>query len=312
VTIASRHPFTESAQPKSFSPQFNQAIAPARHTRPSDLFSLDQLDVSWDQSAATLWTFMNPKGRPSFTPGLLADFATWQAEIEEACRSGDLNIRYAVLGSRFPGVFSLGGDLDLFADRIREGDRAALVRYGRSCVRILYRNMMGLELPLVTIGLIQGDALGGGFEALLSFNVVVAERGTSFGLPETLFGLFPGMGAHCFLARRLGAAQAERLILSGKTYSAEEMYELGIVHALAKPGEGRRVVEDYIAKNARRHSGHCAIYQASRAVNPVTLSELESIVDIWADAALRLTATDLKLMRRLVGAQNHLIGSGHV
>lgn len=306
MKIASQKATIHSTQPRSFSPQ---ATASARRTRPSALFSLDQLDVSWDQSTGTLWTYMDPKGRPNFNPELLAEIATWQAEVEEACLSGDISIRYAVLGSRFPGVFSLGGDLDLFADRIRAGDRAALIRYGRNCVRILYRYMVGLDLPLITIGLIQGDAFGGGFEALLSFNVVVAERGTTFGLPETLFGLFPGMGAHCLLSRRLGSAQAERLILSGKTYTAEEMYDLGLVHALAEPGQGRLVVENYIGQNARRHGGHCATYRASRAVDPVTLSELEMVVEMWADAALQLSSTDLKLMRRLVRAQDRLLGS---
>ncbi|MEG8014988.1 crotonase/enoyl-CoA hydratase family protein [Sphingomonas sp. 22R3R2A-7] len=174
---------------------------------------------------------------------------------------------------------------------------------------ILHRNMRGLDLPIITIGLVEGDALGGGFEALLSFNVVVAERGTNFGLPETAFGLFPGMGAHCFLSRRLGSARAEQMILSGRSYSAEELYDLGLVHALADPGEGRRVVEDYIRQNRRRHSGHCAIYEASRAVNPLTLDELEAVVDLWADAALRLRDVDLKLMRRLVAAQTRLLAA---
>ena len=270
-------------------------------------FALDQLDVSFDTATDTLWTYMRPTARPSFNPGLLTDFAQWQTAIHDACTTQALPIRYLVLGSRFPGVFSLGGDLDLFAQHIRAGHRSALVDYGRACVRILHRNMRGLDLPIVTIGLVEGDALGGGFEALLSFNMVVAERGASFGLPETMFGLFPGMGAHCFLSRRLGAARAEQMILSGRTYSAEEMYELGIVHALAEPGQGRRVVADYIRQNRRRHSGHCAIYEASRAVNPLTLDELEAVVDLWADAALRLSEHDLKLMRRLVAAQTRLL-----
>ena len=45
-----------------------------------------------------------------------------------------------------------------------------------------------LGLPMVTIGLAQGDALGGGFESLLSFNVIIAERGTGW-FPENIFGL---------------------------------------------------------------------------------------------------------------------------
>lgn len=272
------------------------------------LFALEQLDTQFDPALDTLWTYMRPPLRPSFNPAMLRDFAQWQDDIDIAVGSGAMPIRYLVLGSRFPGVFSLGGDLDLFADLIRAGDRAALARYGHACVRILHRNMLGVGHPIVTVALVEGDALGGGFEALLSFNVVVAERGATFGLPETLFGLFPGMGAHCFLSRRLGAARAEQMILSGRTHSAEELYDLGLVHALAAPGEGRRVVEEYIRANRRRHAGHCAIYEASRAVNPLPLAELEAVVDLWADAALRLGEGDLRLMRRLVAAQTRLHG----
>lgn len=66
------------------------------------------------------------------------------------------------------------------------------------------------------------------------------------------------------------------------------------------------MVADYIRQNDRRHSAHCAIYEASRAVNPLPLDELEAVVDLWADAALRLTDGDLKRMERLVAAQTRL------
>ena len=270
-------------------------------------FEFVDLETRFDPELETLWTYMRQTTRPSFNPRLLAEFDQWQTDIAAARSSSAMPIRYLVLGSRFPAVFSLGGDLDLFAAHIRNQDRDALVRYGRACVQILHRNMRSLDQPIITIGLVEGDALGGGFEALLSFNVVIAERGTHFGLPETNFGLFPGMGAHCFLSRRLGTARAEQMILSGRSYTAEELYDLGIVHALADPGEGRAEVERYIRQNRRRHSGHCAIYAASRSVNPLALGELEIVVDLWADAALRLSEADLKLMRRLVGAQTRLL-----
>ncbi|MFE8585019.1 crotonase/enoyl-CoA hydratase family protein [Sphingomonas sp. NCPPB 2930] len=272
----------------------------------SAMLRFEQLDTDYDPDTQTLWTDMRARTRPSFNPELLQDFVRWQDDITQLVDTGAMPIRYLVLGSRFPGVFSLGGDLHLFAHAIRTRDHAALVRYGHRCVQILYRNMRGLDRPIVTIALAEGDALGGGFEALLSFHVVIAERGASFGLPETMFGLFPGMGAHCFLSRRLGAARAEQMILSGRTYSAEELYEMGLVHGLAAPGEGRRMVADYIRQNQRRHSAHCAIYEASRAVNPLPLEELEAVVDLWADAALRLTEGDLKRMERLVAAQTRL------
>jgi len=272
----------------------------------SRLLDLGQLDVRWDAADQALWTWMTPVDRPNFNPAMLRDFQRWQAGISETFSASDAAIKYLVLGSRFPGIYNLGGDLDLFAGFIARGDRAGLVRYGRDCVSILHRNMRALDLPLVTIALVQGDALGGGFEAVLSFNVIVAERGARFGLPEIAFGLFPGMGAHCLLTRKLGAARAEQMMLSNRLYSAEEMYELGLVHVLADPGQGEEAVRAYMAKNGRKQSGHHGIYQASSLVSPITVEELEAVVEVWADAALALTASDLKLMKRLVDAQSRL------
>lgn len=274
--------------------------------RPTRLFDRGQLDVRWDKKAETLWTFMTPIDRPNFNLSMLSDFHIWQSEIERMFAGRGDCPRYLVLGSRFPGIFNLGGDIEYFAECIRACDREKLVAYGRSCVQLLHRNMNTLNLPMVTVALVQGDALGGGFEALLSFNVIVAERGSRFGMPETAFGLFPGMGAHCFLSRRLGMAKAERLILGGETLSAEEMYDLGIVHVLAEPGEGEAAVAAYIEKNRRRQPGHVGLYAASRLVSPIPLAELEAVVEIWADAALNLKDSHLKLMQRLAAAQTRL------
>src|SRR4051794_30307308 len=272
----------------------------------SRLFDLGQLDVRWEAAIGTLWTFMTPVDRPNFNRPMLRDFQRWQAEIGREFADPQEGLKYLVLGSRFPGVFNLGGDLELFAGFIAAGDREGLIRYGRNCVSILHNNMRRLELPIVTIALVQGDALGGGFEAVLSFNVIVAEKGVRFGLPEIAFGLFPGMGAHCLLSRKVGLAKAEEMMLSNRLYSAEEMHEMGLVHVLAEPGRGEEAVRDYIARSGRRQSGHCGIYHASNLVNPISLEELEQVVEVWADSALCLTEGDLKLMKRLVEAQARL------
>ena len=50
------------------------------------------------------------------------------------------------------------------------------------------------DLPFTTISLVQGDALGGGFEAALAGDVVIAEKSAQFGFPEVMFNLFPGNG----------------------------------------------------------------------------------------------------------------------
>lgn len=273
------------------------------------LFELEQLEVTWDQQTSALWTFMRPRGRPSYNSDLLEDFHAWQRGIVANFEDYPNDLKYLLLGSRTSGIFNLGGDLDLFTAKIRERDRQSLVAYGESCVRILHRNINTLGLPMVTIGLAQGDALGGGFESLLSFNVIIAERGAKFGFPETIFGLFPGMGAYSLVARRSGAAFAEKMMLSGKSYSADEMKDAGLVHMVVEPGQGIEAARDYMLRNKRRHIGLRSIFRTGHEVNPVTLSELDRIVQIWADACLQLSERELKVMQRLVSAQDRLQGS---
>lgn len=270
------------------------------------LFCLDQLEVSFDDKNGVLWSFMRPRGRPSYSLALLDDIHTMQNGIVARFADRPNELQYLVAGARSPGVFSLGGDLDLFATCIRNQDRQALIDYGKSCVRVLHRFHTALDLPIVTIGLAQGDALGGGLESLLSFNVVIAERTAKFGFPETLFGLFPGMGAYSIVSRRTNAAFAEEMMLSGRTYSADEMKAAGLVHMVVEPGQGIEAAKDYIARSQNRHAGIRAVYEVGRRINPMPLDELDDVVRIWADCALKLSDRDLKLMQRLVAAQNRL------
>lgn len=282
------------------------AQARARLAIPAALFTLDQIDVMYSENEQALWSYMRPSGRPSFTPAMLDDFDRWQDLIASTFGPGQVPLRYLVLGSRAPGVFCFGGDLELFSALIRSGSRDGLAAYGYRCVEILHRNMTALDLPLLTVGLVQGQALGGGFEALLSFDYIIAERGSTFGLPEVMFGLFPGMGAHAILSRRLGQAAADRIIMGNEVYSAEAMFDLGIVAELAEPGQGEDAVRAFIARSDRRHAGLVGARRASRRANAVTLAELREIVDHWADAALELRDQDLKMMQRLAGAQARL------
>ena len=271
-----------------------------------ELFELAELECGYEADTATLWTFMRPAGRPSFTPPMLRDFDAWQRLIGDNFGDDRTPLRYLVLGSRAPGVFCFGGDLALFQNLIRAGDRRGLEHYGFRCVEILHRNMHSLDLPMLTIGLVEGAALGGGFEALLSFDFIIAERGATFGLPEILFGLFPGMGAHAILSRKLGTAMADRLILSNETYSAEQMYELGIVHQLAEPGEGMKACREFIKRSERRHPGLVSARRAMKQVSPIDLRELKEVVELWASAAMQLSEQDLKVMSRLTRAQERV------
>lgn len=264
------------------------------------------LETCLDEAGQTLWCLMRPVERPSFTPALLDDIASLQRSIGRSFAAADPArppFRYFVLGSATPGIYSLGGDLGYFVEKIRQRDRAGMQRYAHLAVEAVHRNHVAFTQPVVTIGLVQGDALGGGFECALSLDVIVAERSSKLGLPEIIFNLFPGMGAYSFLSRRLDAVRAEQIIKSGKIYTAQELREIGLVDIVAEDGQGEAAVRDYTERHVRKHNAHHAIYRARRRVNPVTLDELRDVVDIWVDAAMTLEEPDLRKMERLRNAQ---------
>lgn len=272
-----------------------------------------ELDVSIDLQARTLWCFMQPQEIPSFTHTMLRELMSLRASVQRLFAhpgaTDNPPIQYFVGGSRMPGIYNLGGDLGFFAACIRDGDRDALRLYAYDCIDVGYHLSVGLDVPVVTIGLVQGDALGGGFEGALSFNVLVAERRAKFGLPEILFNLFPGMGAFSFLSRKLDPARARRMVMSGQIYSAEELHELGLVDVLAENGQGEDAVRDYIARHTRQHAIHRSIFRASERVNPLSFEELREITDIWVDAAMQLNAADLRKMERLMNAQRRRLAA---
>jgi DSF synthase len=265
-----------------------------------------ELDLDFDTNTGVFWCRFQFSNRPSFTPEVLSELRRMRQLLTSrpgAAGPQAPQVKYMVLASRMQGIFNLGGDLHLFAELIRRRDRAALTAYARACVAEVHANSMALDLPIITISLVQGDALGGGFEAALSSNVIIAERSAKFGLPEIMFNLFPGMGAYNFIARRTNAATAERMIMSGRIYTGAELYDMGIVDVLAEDGHGEEALNDYVRKNARRHAAHRAIFQARQRVNPITLQDLNGITDLWVDTAMTLSPVDLKMMERLVAAQ---------
>ncbi|HUN48637.1 MAG TPA: crotonase/enoyl-CoA hydratase family protein [Stellaceae bacterium] len=266
----------------------------------------EEMDVVFDGSEGVLFAYFHFRARPSFTPALLRDIQRVQDMVRTlfAAGGGASPVRYIAWDSRMPQVWNLGGDLDLFATLIRRQDRDGLLRYARAVVEEGYSNATNLNLPIITVSLVRGDALGGGFEAALSSNLIIAERSAKFGLPEILFNLFPGMGAYSYLVRRIAPAQAERMITSGRLYTAEELYQLGVVDVLADDGGGTEALYEYNGRSGRRHAAHRAIFRARDRVNPIKIDELMDIAVSWVDTALGLQEADLRKMARLVSAQD--------
>jgi DSF synthase len=221
----------------------------------------------------------------------------------------EVQIENAIFGSRTPGVFNLGGDLSMFVQAILRKDSRSLTHYGYLCVDNMLRRMDGFSAGVVTYSLVQGKAFGGGFECALSSEYIVAERGATFSFPEVLFNMFPGMGAISFLARRIGLRKAEEIVMSGRVFSAKEMYDAGVVDELTEDGAGFETAQLLIKSRQRRRNTFRAMSQAKRRFQPVTADEMKSIVDVWVGAAMKLETRDLRMMARLVKAQDRLMSS---
>jgi len=277
-----------------------------RNTLQAQENDYSQLTTYYDEHNQIAWGYMHSEPRPCFTNTLLCELTSWWRGISSRIDNPQTaDTRYVVLASSHASVYNLGGDLNLFHQLIIDREHDHLLRYAHLCIEALYLNAMHLSRPQVkTITLVQGDALGGGFECALSGNVLIAERGSKMGFPEILFNLFPGMGAMTLLGRKIGYQAAEKIILSGKLYTAEELFEIGVVDVLAEKGSGEGAVYEYVRKESKQRNGAFALRAAREIAQPIVYDELVRIAELWVDAALRLETKDLRMMERLVARQN--------
>lgn len=266
-----------------------------------------QLETRFDDEYGVYWALMNPRSG-SFNPQILSEVRSFIEGVVKTRgvmrhKGKERLIQYVILASKMPGVFSLGGDLSLFRNAILRKDRDELCRYGNLCISDLLPWHRNFDLPLTTISLVQGKAFGGGFEGALASSVVIAEESSRMGFPEILFNLFPGMGAYSFLSRKVGRRVTEELITSGDTYTARQLFDLGVVDVITPDGTGEAAVYSYVRKHAKNGNGRRGIERVRTEFDPITYEELSRIVDTWVDAALRLEERDLRMMDRLVRAQ---------
>lgn len=136
----------------------------------------------------------------------------------------DPTLRVGVITGAGKG-FSAGFDLKAYL----RGERAETDRGFAGIVRKPPQKPM--------IAAIEGFALAGGFEIVLSCDAIVAAKGAKFGVPEVKVGLVAVGGACIRLPKRIPYHVAMHLAMSGGTISADRAYELGLVNALCEPGE---------------------------------------------------------------------------
>ena len=282
-----------------------------REVKPQSEFT--QFTTRYEPETSSIWCWMQPEPRPCLNTTLIDELFQLQQQLTITYNKHESGtvwpFRHLILASKIPGIYSLGGDLELFKQCITHGEGEKLRAYAYKGIDLVIRNINNLDLPITTISLVQGQALGGGFETALSCDVIIAERSSRLGFPEILFNLFPGMGAYNLLTRRIGPALSERIILSGETYTAEELYDMGVIDVLAEDGDGIQATKDYMKGHDQSHNTIRAMKKIRQIVHPITKQTLCNIVDIWLEAAMDLSEKDLMKLDRLLQLQKEMKNS---
>ncbi|HUO23940.1 MAG TPA: crotonase/enoyl-CoA hydratase family protein [Caulobacteraceae bacterium] len=276
-------------------------------------WTFSNVDVEYDAPSCSVWMYYKEDGPPFYSLQTLIDMASVRESLRQLLKSSHRDIypvRYFVMASRKPGVFNLGGDLAMFAQSIKDRERDQLKAYAHACIDVVHGLATAFGLPIVTLSVITGQALGGGLEAALAEDFILADEGARIGVPEVAFNTFPGMGAVSLLSRRLGDARAEEIIGSGKVYSGQQMLEMGVVDILAPNGEAVPTALAWMTEGgAERYERRLAIARARRRFFPVSYDELIKITDLWVDCSFDVTPQDIRHMERLAAAQKRMLAS---
>ncbi len=270
---------------------------------------LQHINYEFDEDDGLLWVYLDAYPRPCVTPQLVDDIRTLHRTIEVnqgkfPTADGLQQVKYHVLDSHTDGVFSLGGDLAYFLECLKTKDKIALTNYARNCINAIYPIMVNFNQPLVTISLVRGSALGGGFEIALSGDVIIAERSAQLGFPEILFNTFPGMGAYQSLSSRIGLQKASKLIASGKLYPAEELHDMGIIDVLVDDNCGEEAVYSYIQNHNKHWNGHMAMQAVTNRLKSYDYQEIMDICcNEWVESVFNMSDRDMRTVARLLRSQ---------
>jgi enoyl-CoA hydratase len=152
-------------------------------------------------------------------------FSAFDAHLDQL--EQDKNLRALILTGTGDRAFCAGTDID----ELTSGDPTMISRRGQQlCDRIE-------NFPVPMIAAINGIAAGGGLELSLACHLRVASTTATFSLPETKLGLIPGYGGTQRLTRELGVGRALDLMLTGKSITAQEAVDFGLLNGVVPPDQ---------------------------------------------------------------------------
>lgn len=271
-----------------------------------------RIRIDYEPELATIWMTLPVHPLPCITPELIQDFGAvadaLKREHGREVPSADQPFKFLVLRSASERVFSLGGDLVTMAETIESNSIDVLDRTAVGGATASFNLASGFGCCFVTISLVRGRALGGGFETARCCHIMTAESGASFQLPEASVGLFPANGIATVIAPRIGDRLARRLALGLERFDTTAALVEGMLDHVYEPGAGEAGVRALIARLTSSHGAHVAFEHTLRQQRNITLDALIAETDYWAKTVRHIPQASLERMRRIGMKQRRLFG----
>ena len=162
---------------------------------------------------------------------------------------------------------------------------------GKAFSELGLRTCRSLELlPLPTIAVVNGYALGGGTELAMSCDWIYASTRAVFGQPEVNLGVTPGFGGTQRLTRLVGRAVAMEMVTTGRQITADEAKSIGLVNRVVAPDQLMEAALESARLVASR--GPVAVRLAKEAIQRGQDLELDAALVLESDAFGLCFATD--------------------
>jgi enoyl-CoA hydratase len=187
-----------------------------------------------------------------------------------------------IIYSEMKSGFCAGADLRELYRRSQalEGKEAA--KGVRDYLERIHRALNAIDAsPLTTLAAVHGVTFGGGFELALVCDLIIADKMARFCFPELRLGLIPGFGGIPRLKRDLGNAVVRDLLLTGRSFNATKVQQVGLVSQVVGEGESLRVARATAAQLGK-FDRRTAI-AAKKFIKPIPHEELRQEIDIFCE-----------------------------
>jgi enoyl-CoA hydratase/carnithine racemase len=187
-----------------------------------------------------------------------------------------------IIYSEVKAGFCAGADLRELHRRSQEMERKDAAKGVRNYLERMHRVLNTVDAsPLTTIAAVHGVTFGGGFELALVCDLIIADKMARFCFPELRLGLIPGFGGIPRLKRDLGNAVVRDLLLTGRSFNATKMQQVGLVSQVVAEGEALRVARATAAQLGKFDRRTAAA--AKRFIKPIPYEELKDEIDVFCE-----------------------------